>query len=179
MPAWSLVGSFVAGGAIALAVVRQAPDRGAPREPPATAPITIREPPAPPSLPAATESPAPEAAPPVAPPARTAAPSPAARASAAIERSGGTLEAERALLDVARISLGRGDGAAALRAAEAHAQKFPRGVLAEEREAMIIQALRLLHRDDEASTQLDRFRARFPASLIRPALEAAADGGAP
>jgi hypothetical protein len=89
------------------------------------------------------------------------------------------LEAERAVLDTARSALGRGDGAEALRSVEEHAARFPRGVLAEEREAMGIQALRLLHRDDEASARLHRFRARFPASLMRPALEAAGDGGAP
>jgi hypothetical protein len=89
------------------------------------------------------------------------------------------LEAERALLDVARAALGRGEGAEALRAVEEHARRFARGVLAEEREAMGVQALRMLHRDDEASERLSRFRARFPGSLIRPALEAAADGGAP
>ncbi len=82
------------------------------------------------------------------------------------------------MLDVARTALGRGDGGNALRATEEHARKFPRGVLGEEREAMAIQALRLLHRDEEAQARLDRFRGRFPTSLIRPALEADA-GGAP
>ena len=88
------------------------------------------------------------------------------------------LEAERALLDVARTALGRGDGANALHATDEHARKFPRGILSEEREAMSIQALRLLHRDDEAEARLGRFRGRFPSSLIRPALEAP-EGGAP
>jgi hypothetical protein len=110
-------------------------------------------------------------------PARPSSPPPSTRASA--ELRGNPLEAERALLDGARAALGRGDGAEALRAAEEHARRFSHGVLTEEREAMSIQALRLLHRDEEATARLDRFRVRFPASLIRPALEAAADGGAP
>lgn len=84
---------------------------------------------------------------------------------------------------MARTALGRGDGEHALRATEEHARAFPHGVLSEEREAMSIQALRLLHRDYEASARLDRFRARFPTSLLRPALEAspsvAGDGGSP
>jgi outer membrane protein assembly factor BamD (BamD/ComL family) len=87
------------------------------------------------------------------------------------------LPAESALLDVARTALGRGDGANALAATDAHAKKFPRGALSEEREAIRIQALRMLHRDDEANAKLDRFRARFPTSLLRPALEAPEGGG--
>jgi len=181
VPAWSLLASFAAGGALALAVTRGAP-RGHEMVAP---PVSVTAPPAPREEP---RSPVAEPAlpPPSAAPAQPAPPSaapvqPSTRASAA-ERPATTLEAERALLDVARTALGRGDGAHALRATEEHARAFPHGQLAEEREAMAIQALRLLHRDEDASARLDRFRARFPASLIRPALEAsgtAADGGAP
>ncbi len=115
----------------------------------------------------------------VAPPKASSAPAVRAAASATTRAGGeGALEAERAVLDVARTALGRGDGSNALRAIDEHARKFPRGALAEEREAMAIQALRLLHRDDEAQARLGRFRGRFPTSLIRPALEAD-EGGAP
>jgi hypothetical protein len=176
VPAWSLLLSFAAGGAIAVVATRRAPD------PPRNAGIEI----APPAMSAATAVPSAAAASSEIPPATaivpTASATPSARPPApsakARASSDGSLEAERAVLDVARTALGRADGANALHATEEHARRFPRGSLAEEREAMSIQALRLLHRDDEAEARLGRFRARFPTSLIRPALEAT-DGGAP
>jgi hypothetical protein len=182
VPTWSLLVSFAAGGALAAAVLRG---------PAATIPAPS------PSAPTVIAS-AVTTAPPLRPPplatasAARAEPAPSASASAApralAERPGsstsaraggeGTLEAERAVLDVGRTALGRGDGANALRAIDEHARTFPRGALAEEREAMAIQALRLLGRDAEARARLDRFRGRFPTSLIRPALEAD-EAGAP
>jgi hypothetical protein len=189
VPAWSLVASFVAGGAVAASIVSRAPSPGA--SPSASTSTVVDVAPGPSSDPALASPSiaAPSASAPSAP--SSASPS-ASVASASTTRptargSGGeppsarsadaSLEQERSLLDVARTAVGRGDGASALRAAEVHAKRFPRGVLAEEREAMIIQALRLLHRDDEARARLDRFRGRFPTSLLRPALEAD-DGGA-
>lgn len=182
VPGWSLLVSFVAGGAIAVAASRPPAD-GARHEAPveviheaAPTPIT----PAPAALP--TVPPAPSAiaavASAAAPASSALAPRPATSLTTARSGADGALEAERALLDVARTALGRGDGGNALRAVEAHGRKFPRGILAEEREAMSIQALRLLRRDDEAQARLERFRGRFPSSLMRPALEAT-DGGSP
>jgi hypothetical protein len=182
VPAWSLLASFVAGGVLAVAVTRPSPGKSANHEATievevATAtPIAPAVPPAPTlAAPVIAVVPIASAAPAVisTPSARPAAAIPSARAD-----SSSALEAERALLDVARTALGRGDGANALHATEEHARKFPRGILSEEREAMSIQALRLLHRDAEAEAQLVRFRGRFPSSLIRPALEAP-EGGAP
>jgi hypothetical protein len=182
VPAWSLLVSFVAGGALAVAARRPAPSGDARRQdtieattaPPPSTVASAASAPVVPAPPVATPAPASAAPPP------SLAATPRAPASIAPPRAGGdgALEAERALLDVARTALGRGDGSNALRAADEHGRKFPRGILAEEREAMSIQALRLLHRDDEAQARLARFRGRFPSSLIRPALEAA-DGGAP
>jgi hypothetical protein len=185
VPAWSLLVSFVAGGAVVMAARGPAPsDVARPRDVvaataaalPASAPVM----PAPPAA-----IPASASAAPTAPTASVTATARAAASSAPTmpissprAAADGALEAERALLDVARTALGRGDGGNALRAAEEHGRKFPRGILAEEREAMTIQALRLLHRDDEAEARLQRFRGRFPSSLMRPALEAA-DGGPP
>jgi hypothetical protein len=85
----------------------------------------------------------------------------------------GQLAQERALLDVARTALGRGDGQATLTALAKHAQRFPNGQLAEEREALGIQALLLLKRNDEARARGARFRQRYPGSVLLPAIEAA------
>jgi hypothetical protein len=86
----------------------------------------------------------------------------------------GGIKAERALLDRARLSLEQGDGAAALRTAQEHEQRFPGGVLAQEREAIAIRALLLLGQTKDARDRLARFRARYPGSALLPTLEAAA-----
>jgi hypothetical protein len=183
VPAWSLLASFAAGGALALAVTRRAPAPDEHRSPALSAAPAA----APPAPFGANEAAPPSAAPPVtaaaSEPSRPHTPAPTERNPPATgdnpKSAPQGLEAERAVLDAARAALGRGDGAEALRSVDDHARRFPRGVLVEEREAMGIQALRLVHRNDEAGARLNRFRARFPASLMRPALEAAADGGAP
>lgn len=87
---------------------------------------------------------------------------------------GDDLAAERAALDVARTALGRGDGANALAACEDHAKKYPRGALAEEREAIAVQALVLEHRTDDARARAERFRKTHPRSILLPAVLAAA-----
>jgi hypothetical protein len=84
-----------------------------------------------------------------------------------------SLTAERALLDPARTALGRGDGANALALAGKHEQRFPTGKLAEEREAIAVQALAALGRKDEARIRGERFLSRYPGSVLTPALRAA------
>jgi outer membrane protein assembly factor BamD (BamD/ComL family) len=88
-----------------------------------------------------------------------------------------SLRAERAILDVARTAVGRGQGAAALAALDRHAHDFPRGRLSEEREGMIIQALLMSGRSPEARSRLERFRKSFPRSMMLPALDAALGEG--
>jgi hypothetical protein len=88
--------------------------------------------------------------------------------------AGNELAAERALLDVARTALGRGAGTNALTACDDHARKFPRGVLAEEREAIAVQALVLEHRSEDARGRAERFRKTYPRSILLPAVLAAA-----
>jgi hypothetical protein len=85
----------------------------------------------------------------------------------------GTLAAERAILDVARSALARGDGAHALEAADRHGRAFPRGQMAEEREAIAVQALVKLERLDEARARGTRFRTRYPNSVLGPVIDAA------
>lgn len=83
----------------------------------------------------------------------------------------GTLAAERALLDGARSAIEREDGAAALALVNEHKRRFRNGFLVQERDAMAIRALSLLGRADEARAGAAKFRARFPDSLLWPAIE--------
>jgi hypothetical protein len=83
------------------------------------------------------------------------------------------LDAERALLDVGRRALAAGRAEEVLKAAREHARRYPEGVLVEEREALVINALAASSRYTEARDRADRFLRRFPESLLRPAVEAA------
>jgi hypothetical protein len=94
----------------------------------------------------------------IAPPARSSTPS--------------TLSAERALLDSARAALTSGDTERALALLDDHVRRFPKPQLAEEREAIAIQALVAAGRYDEARARAARFRASAPTSLFLPAVDA-------
>jgi hypothetical protein len=84
-----------------------------------------------------------------------------------------SLAMERDLIDRARMALARGDGDAALDALERHATDFQGGRLVEEREALMVQALVQTGRIDAARARAARFRARFPNSVLLPAVDAA------
>ncbi|WP_394825270.1 hypothetical protein [Pendulispora albinea] len=86
------------------------------------------------------------------------------------------LAEERALLDVARAALNRTEGEEALRATERHKARFPSGMLGEEREALAIQALLVLVRNEEASRRAARFEQRYPRSVLLPTVRAAIEG---
>jgi hypothetical protein len=73
------------------------------------------------------------------------------------------------LLFAARKEMRR-DPSAALRFLEQHAERFPHGMLAPEREVLAIEALRKLGRGAEAERRLARFRIEYPDSLHLPAL---------
>jgi hypothetical protein len=88
---------------------------------------------------------------------------------------GAGLAAEQHLLDTARTALAKGEPAAALAPLELHAQRFPKGKLSEEREALSVRVLALLGRDDEARARADGFHRRFPGSLFTPAVDNAVD----
>ncbi|WP_394835253.1 hypothetical protein LVJ94_53020 [Pendulispora rubella] len=83
------------------------------------------------------------------------------------------LAGERPLLDVARAALNRGEGEEALRATDRHKSRFPAGLLAEEREALSVQALLMLQRTDDAKRRATRFEQRYPRSVLLPAIRAA------
>lgn len=156
-------GTFLAGtiaGAAGYAALRPAPaerivylDRVAP---PASIATTIEPP----------EAPQPTASPPPIP-----SDHPSTRQAAPLA-STSTLVAERALLDDARAALASGDTARALTLLDVHANRFPKPQLAEEHEALAIQALVVSKRYDEARSRAARFRAAAPNSLFLPAIDA-------
>jgi hypothetical protein len=97
----------------------------------------------------------------------TTAPSAVAAAGRARTNGhGASLAAQQALLDEARTALARGDNSAALRAVELHARRYPDSVMIEEREALAIKALVGQGSLAEARARGERFRARFPRSLL-------------
>ena len=83
------------------------------------------------------------------------------------------LDAERALLDTARVALVSGDSTTALQALDRHTQAYRRPILGEERDALFVQTLVRAGRYDEARTRADEFRREAPQSLFRPAVDAA------
>jgi outer membrane protein assembly factor BamD (BamD/ComL family) len=90
-------------------------------------------------------------------------------------RTGGnheaSLAAQQALLDDARTAVARGDETAALRALELHARRYPDSVMVEEREALAIKAFVAKGKYAEARARGDRFRTRFPRSLLLPSID--------
>lgn len=84
-----------------------------------------------------------------------------------------TLPREREIVDVARAALVRNRPADALSALERHRAQFPAGQLAEERDALIVQALERSGRADDAAVAASRFHAQYPRSLFTSAVDAA------
>ncbi len=123
----------------------------------------------------------PPSAAPVAPATATAAieaiPAPSATqaGSAAQPSRGSQLSAERILLDEARAALAQGDSARALDRLERHRRTFPVPLLAEERDAMWVQALVKAGRYDEARAHASAFRRRSPDSLFSSVVDSAID----
>ena len=79
--------------------------------------------------------------------------------------------AERALLELARTALARGQPGAGLVALERHEHEFSHGQLAEERESLWIQALVGTGAYASARTRAEAFRARFPRSIFLPVVD--------
>lgn len=86
---------------------------------------------------------------------------------------GSGLAAERALLDTARVALARGELDKVLDAVARHERDFPKGKLAEEREAIAVRALARAGRRDEARARGERFLRSYPQSLAVPAVRGA------
>jgi hypothetical protein len=125
-------------------------------------------PPAPVSRPVA----APVARP--APPTAAIADEPTAEPARPIEKpvlsKADAARAELRLLRQARAAVAREDYAAALSPITEHARRFKDGRLTEEREALRVKALAGLGRTDEARRAARAFRARFPRSVLLPAV---------
>ena len=81
------------------------------------------------------------------------------------------LAEQQTLLDQARVSLRRGDGAGTLAILAGHESLYPVTEFAEERAAIRILALVMSGRSDAARDSAERFRTRFPTSLFLPAIE--------
>jgi hypothetical protein len=127
-------------------------------------------------------APAPAPAPDIAPSAEEPA-SPAAEPTAAAPKPEGAAARpspvpEDQLLERARRALAS-DPNRALALTREHARSYPRGVLAQEREVIAIEALKRLGRTGEADTRRGTFEQRYPQSAHRRNLEGAgkADGG--
>jgi hypothetical protein len=84
-----------------------------------------------------------------------------------------SLAAERRWIEAARAALVAGDPKTGLDKLGRHAKQFPRGVLAEEREALSVDALVAAGRYDDARRRSHAFRARYPGSLFAPSVNAA------
>jgi hypothetical protein len=100
----------------------------------------------------------------------SAAPTPSTAAppvpSASATRPRDRLAQEVALLSRAMSALKAGQPAAALRALDVHQQRFPAGVLAEERRAAKAQALCLLGRVREGRAELSQLAPKSPAAAL-------------
>jgi outer membrane protein assembly factor BamD (BamD/ComL family) len=83
------------------------------------------------------------------------------------------LAAETALLERARAALSRGWTDSALEALDQHRTRFPKGELAEEREALSVLALDRAGRTEEAQRRAEEFSKAFPSSLWRDQVEGA------
>ncbi|HEX3902754.1 MAG TPA: hypothetical protein VH853_07875 [Polyangia bacterium] len=80
------------------------------------------------------------------------------------------IQEELRLLQQARAAVARGDFAAALPPLAEHGRRFKDGRLAEEREALRVKALAGLGRTGEARRAAAAFEARFPRSVLLPAV---------
>jgi hypothetical protein len=85
--------------------------------------------------------------------------------------------AELGLLQQTRASVAAGRFSAALDSVAEHERRFPAGRLREERDALRVKALAGLGRGDDARGAAERFRARYPRSVLSPGIEAATRRG--
>jgi outer membrane protein assembly factor BamD (BamD/ComL family) len=79
---------------------------------------------------------------------------------------------ERTLIEDARARLKSGDATGALARLGEHAANYPDGQLAEDREALAVQALVHAGQYDAAWTRAAALRARWPNSVFLPAVDA-------
>jgi hypothetical protein len=175
----SLAAAFVAGGftgAFAVVTVQHTgllEPQVRPRPAATPHPVVVVAPPrlAPSPVTAASEASAPPTLPiESARPATPASPKTVVSARA-MARDSSSLSEQRFLLDTARGALQRGDSAGAQEAIVLHEHKYPRSLLVEERETLAIKALTAAGQLSEAESRAARFRARYPQSIMLPAID--------
>jgi len=171
---WLLAGSALLGGA---GVVVLARDR---QEPPTTTARVVDTQPAPrPSPPevappiVATVSPDPVPAPAHVPTTKRAEPpaKPVTRPPVVPPTPPPPIPRELELLTPAQTALHANDFALALALADRHAGLYPTGTVAEEREAIAIEALHALGQRDRANARFTAFTTHYPHSGYRARLE--------
>ena len=112
-------------------------------------------------------------------PAETAATSASATASArapADDRArpaAASLRAERLLIETANAALLRGDHASALAALRKHASTYPKGELVQERELLMVQALKAAGENAAAEQRAKDFKKKFPGSMQEESVDKA------
>lgn len=116
----------------------------------------------------------PAPAPPLPPAAAPTPPAPTPTPHADARRSRPSeLVAERSLLTRARGAMQSGDTPRALTILQEHARRFPRGQLAEERDALEVVALAHAGDRDRARVRADEFVRHHPNSLFLPSVQQA------
>jgi hypothetical protein len=132
------------------------------------------------AAPALTATLAPTPAPAPLPTGPSAVPPSRAPAQARASRSEplqASYEAELGLIRSAHASYASHDFANALAMVGEHAQRFPQGLLAEEREALRIRSLAGTGRTKDAERAVSAFARRFPRSVLLPRLRAELGAG--
>jgi hypothetical protein len=141
-------------------------------------PVAIPQPsPEPSATSVASEPPAPSAA--SEPPTPSAASEPPTPSAARLVRPSSSatrasqLIAEKVLLDEARARLVQGEPSRAIERLERHRRTFLNPLLAEERDAMWVEALAQAGRPAEARAHADAFRRAYPSSLFLATVDSA------
>jgi hypothetical protein len=106
------------------------------------------------------------------PPPKTSSTAPAPSAPDPESRLGD----ERALVEGARTALLRGRPSDALALAQKHERQFPQGGLAEDRDFLIVSALRDLGQSDATRAKAAQFLQRYPKSALRRTVEDMVNG---
>jgi RNA polymerase sigma factor (sigma-70 family) len=106
------------------------------------------------------------------PPSPSAAPS-LASAKADADDGDGRSATEGALIQRASAALAAGRPAEAIKLAQSHARKYPRGRMGQERDVILIQAFVLSGQREKATELADRFRGASPASPFLPTIDGA------
>jgi outer membrane protein assembly factor BamD (BamD/ComL family) len=106
------------------------------------------------------------------PPSLSAAPS-LSSAPTDADEGDGRGATEGALIQRASAALAAGRPAEAIKLAQSHAKKYPRGRMGQERDVILIQAFVLAGQHEKATELADRFRRASPASPFLPTIDAA------